>query len=129
MNDLTEKWKNGELPIGWYYTKLWEGCNIIDEFIGNQFLRYDDSDIVEVIAPVPSYEEWQRVLHYAGKYECEYTSCVMDYENLKEENKMLRDSAKRWQTMYENLKKEGEDVVNKYDSLVMDTLKRDLSND
>ena len=60
MTDLTEKWKKGELPSGWYYTKLWKGCNVIDKFIGNQFLRYDDSDIVEVIAPVPSYDENQQ---------------------------------------------------------------------
>ena len=52
-----------------------------------------------------------------------------DYGYLSEENKMLRDSAKHWQTMYENLKKEYEDVIKKYDSLVMDTLKRDLNND
>ena len=62
MTDLTEQWKKGKLPDGWYYTKLWKGCNVIDKFIGNQFLRYDDSDIVEVFAPVPSYEEWQKLL-------------------------------------------------------------------
>lgn len=59
MTDLTEQWKKGELTSGWYYTKLWKGCNVIDYFIGNQFLRYDDSDIDEVLAPVPSYEEWK----------------------------------------------------------------------
>lgn len=59
MTDLTEQWKKGELPSGWYYKELWKGYNVIDKFIGNQFLRYDDSDIVEVIAPVPSFEEWQ----------------------------------------------------------------------
>lgn len=40
--------------------------------------------------PVPSYEEWRRTFHYAGKYEHEYTSCVIDYENLKEENQQLK---------------------------------------
>lgn len=94
MTDLTEQWKKGELLSGWYYTKLWKGCNVIDKFIDNQFLRYDDSDIVEVLAPVPSYQEWQRILHYAGKYEYEYTSCVMDYENLKQENQRLKDLLK-----------------------------------
>jgi hypothetical protein len=59
MTDLTEQWKKGDLPSGWYYTKLWKGCNVIDYFIGNQFLRYDDSDIVEIIAIVPSYDEWK----------------------------------------------------------------------
>ena len=102
MTDLTEQWKKGELPSGWYYTKLWKGCNVIDKFIGNQFLRYDDSDIVEVIAPVPSYEEWQRILQYAGKYEYEYTSCVMDYENLKQENQQLKKLLKECQNYIVN---------------------------
>lgn len=68
-DNLTEQWKKGELPSGWYYTKLWKGCNVIDYFIGNQFLRYDDSDIVEVIAPVPSYDEWKRKCDEATNYE------------------------------------------------------------
>lgn len=55
---LTEQWKKGELPSGWYYIKLWKGCNVIDYFIGNQFLRYDDSDIDEILTPLPSYDEW-----------------------------------------------------------------------
>lgn len=41
--------------------------------------------------PVPSYEEWQRIFHYASKYEYEYTSCAMDYENLKQENQQLKE--------------------------------------
>lgn len=48
-------------------------------------------NITEVLAPVPSYEEWQRTFHYAGKYEHEYTSCVMEYENLKQENQQLKE--------------------------------------
>ena len=128
MTDLTEQWKKGELPSGWYYTKLWKGCNIIDKFIGNQFLRYDDSDIVEVIAPVPSYEEWQRVLHYAGKYECEYTSCVMDYENLKEENQQLKELLKECKAnfMYrkqlleklEELENPTKDIVSRINTII-----------
>lgn len=49
-----------------------------------------------------------------------------DYGYLSEENKILRDSAKHWQTMYENLKKEYEEAVKAYDDLVMETLKKDL---
>lgn len=50
--------------------------------------------------PVPSYEEWQRILHYAGKYEFEYTSCVMDYENLKEENTKLKKLLKKHRDIF-----------------------------
>ena len=77
MTDLTKKWRKGELPIGWYYTKLWKGCNVIDKFIGNQFLRYDDSDIVEVITPVPSYEEWKKLKDTL--YKCREKLDRLDY--------------------------------------------------
>jgi predicted nucleic acid-binding Zn-ribbon protein len=49
-----------------------------------------------------------------------------DLGYLSEENKMLRDELKHWKLMYENLKKEYEDAVNKYDQLVMETVTRDL---
>jgi hypothetical protein len=52
-----------------------------------------------------------------------------DYGYLSERDKMLRDTAKHWQTMYENLKKEYESVVKQYDALVMETLKKDLCNE
>ena len=86
MSDLTEKLKAGELEPAYYYVRIQDGS------IMNIF--FDENNIVdingwEVLGAVPSYEEWQRIFHYAGKYEYEYTSCVMDYENLKEENKNL----------------------------------------
>lgn len=31
------------------------------------FVDFEDNDIEEVLAPVPSYDEWQRIFHYAGK--------------------------------------------------------------
>lgn len=100
---LTEQWKKGELPSGWYYTELWKGCNVIDKFIGNQFLRYDDSDIVEVIASVPSYEEWQ-----ATNEENKNLYKMLDVLNrqldslLKEdnENQQLKELLKECMTMF-----------------------------
>lgn len=49
--DLTQAWKNGELEEGAYYVKLESGK--IDIY----FMLYDDDcdEIVEVLAPVPSY--------------------------------------------------------------------------
>lgn len=91
-NTLTEQWKKGELPSGWYYTKLWKGCNVIDYFIGNQFLRYDDSDIVEVLAPVPSYDEWkaaQEQLHKEGIW---YTE--ISHKKVLKENAQLKELLK-----------------------------------
>lgn len=66
MTNLTEQWKKRTLPSGVYYIKLIGGdilpafCNT--EYILKQFQTmrgiYDMADI-EVLAPVPSYEEWQ----------------------------------------------------------------------
>lgn len=63
---------------------------------------------------MPSYEEWQRILHYAGKYEFEYTSCVMDYENLKEENTKLKELLKecrKWIGVERNFAVPNEKVI------------------
>ena len=100
---LTEQWKKGKLPSGFYYVKN-EFGNIFPadysedyDCIGDRVIKdffTEVSEIKEVLEPVPSYEEWQRALHYAGKYEFEYTSCAMDYENLKEENTKLKELLK-----------------------------------
>lgn len=85
---LTEQWKKGELSSDWYYTKLWKGCNVIDYFIGNQFLRYDDSDIIEVIASVPSYDELQNMNKAVNE-------CMAASIKLVEENKQLKELLKK----------------------------------
>ena len=95
MSDLTEQWNKGELPEGDYYIKRRNGYLPYDNIDSHGVWRNSiDEDIIEVLAPVPSYEEWQRIFHYASKYEYEYTSCAMDYENLKQENAELKDLLK-----------------------------------
>ena len=88
---LTEQWKKGELKEGWYYINDSQIDYKYSKHSSVDFFITPHEDIKEVLAPVPSYEEWQRTFHYAGKYEHEYTSCVMDYENLKQENQHLKD--------------------------------------
>ena len=98
---LTEKWDKGELPEGDYYIKRRNGDFLYDNIDTSGVWRNSiDEDILEVLAPVPSYDEWQRIFHYAGKYEYEYTSCVMDYENLKQENKQLKELLKECEEMF-----------------------------
>ena len=59
---LTEQWKKGELPDGFYYFKMPDGAiEIASEY---RLIRYNltkDSSKIEVLAPVPSYEEWQEL--------------------------------------------------------------------
>lgn len=92
MTDLTDKWKKGELSIGWYYIKLWKGCIVIDHFImSDQFLRYDNSDIVEIVAPVPSYDEWKDL---KSKLQLKETTYDFDTARLEAENLQLKELLK-----------------------------------
>lgn len=65
---LTEQWKKGELPEGHYYIKTRNETNI-DEYI--QWYKDHGTpseksfayfNVQQVLAPVPSYEEWQEKL-------------------------------------------------------------------
>ena len=61
---LTEQWKKGELEEGWYYIELNEPFDKIHKDIsyyslGSFDIEVDSNYIIEVLAPVPSYEEWQ----------------------------------------------------------------------
>ena len=93
---LTEQWKKGELEDGWYYVYLkhLEMFDIAGSSTLSGILERGNGGSIEVIAPVPIYDEWKRIFHYAGKYEHEYTSCVMDYEKLKQENQQLKELLK-----------------------------------
>lgn len=60
MTDLTEKWKAGELPHGAFYVKIY-GVVLIDFFDATKlkFVRFEESAIEEVLAPVPRYNKLQ----------------------------------------------------------------------
>ena len=87
ISDLTEQWKKGELERGWYYIKtLLRGRYVVDFYYGNDVDRWldrYDEEIKEVLAPVPSYDEWV-YLHKARNDAHEIV------ESLTKENKQLR---------------------------------------
>ena len=58
MTDLTEKWKKGELKFGAYYVNRLEEHRI---WLYNDRSKTPEfqHEIYEILAPVPSYEEWQ----------------------------------------------------------------------
>lgn len=59
---LTEKWDKGELPEGDYYIKRRNGDFLYDNIDTSGVWRNSiDEDIEEVLAPVPSYNEWQQL--------------------------------------------------------------------
>jgi hypothetical protein len=55
MTNLTEQWKKGELPFGWYYIKIAD-IVFIDFFEGKVWKNKKDEYIDEVLAEVPSFE-------------------------------------------------------------------------
>jgi hypothetical protein len=57
MTNLTEQWKKGELPFGWYYIKIAD-IVFIDFFEGKVWKNKKDEYIDEVLAEVPSFEQW-----------------------------------------------------------------------
>ena len=59
---LTEQWDKGKLPEGDYYIKRRNGDIIYDNIdTGGVWRNSIDEDIEEVLVPVPSYEEWQKM--------------------------------------------------------------------
>ena len=68
---LTEQWKKGELPTGYYYVKnefnnifpsdYSESYDCINDAVIKDFFT-EVSEIKEVLEPVPSYEEWKAKL-------------------------------------------------------------------
>jgi hypothetical protein len=87
--NLTEQWKKGELPEGWYWVKIKTWCECIDRlyYTSDIFLDGDvpvDNDkIIEVLAPVPSYDEWK------ASY-----NCMLENEVLRLKNAQLKKSLK-----------------------------------
>ena len=58
---LTEQWKKGELESGFYYVylKYLEMFDIAGSSTLSGILERGNENSIEVLAPVPSYEEWQ----------------------------------------------------------------------
>lgn len=68
MTYLTDKWKNDELDCGVYYVQSYDGV-VFPSVYSAEYDSVNDTeikdfwyeivDIEKVLAPVPSYEEWQ----------------------------------------------------------------------
>ena len=87
---LTEQWKKGKLPYGRYYVELaYNGNSIImAEYWWDKTLTLDDhqysrEEVKRILAPVPSYEEWQ------ASY-----NCMLENEVLRLKNAQLKELLK-----------------------------------
>lgn len=57
--ELTEEWKAGKLPAGWYYLNFENGeIELQNNCIGG-FLMSRDNKVMQVLAPVPTYDEYK----------------------------------------------------------------------
>ena len=98
---LTEQWKKGELKEGWYYIELNESFDKIHKDIsyyslGSFDIEVDSNYIIEILAPVPSYEEYLE-----SESHCAVYSEVN--KSLKEKNVKLKE-----------LLKEAKDIIEWY---------------
>lgn len=93
---LTEQLKKGELEAGWYYVKNeFENIFISEysedyDYIGDKVVKdffTEVSEITEVIAPVPSYKEWQDTEN-RSLLTTEFSN---EIDELNEENQKLKD--------------------------------------
>lgn len=105
MTDLTEQWNKGKLPEGDYYIKRRNGDLPYDNIDSKGVWRNSiDEDIVEVLAPVPTFEEWQASEKYNKHLEekikiyerkdKQATETSIAYNELLEENAQLKELLK-----------------------------------
>lgn len=83
---LTEQWKKGELEQGYYYTTV-EDYNGVSRNIANYYNKdicFHHILVKEVLAPVPSYEEWQHQQMSLRMTIDDYKNVVDICEQLKE---------------------------------------------
>ena len=120
VQDLTEKWKNGELEDGLYYCELAcfdykpaiarckSGCIGLASFSKSE----------EVLAPVPSYDEWQELKEHCKVLKEALTNheeirngLYNECDNLEKENQQLKTLLREWMHFYPIILYEHEDTL------------------
>lgn len=87
--ELTKEWKAGKLPAGWYYLKLENGeIELQNNCIGG-FLMSCNNRVIQILAPVPTYDEYKAMQEQLNKEGTWYTE--ISYKKIKKENNQLRD--------------------------------------
>lgn len=94
---LTEQWKDGTLDYGWYYIKVYWGAGydvVFDNYNATtrEFVDFDKKAIKEVLAPVPSYEEFVQQREF-----------VKDHQKVLIKNMNLKQQLDELQTEKNNL--------------------------
>lgn len=99
---LTEQWNKGKLPEGDYYIKRRNGYLPYDNIDSRGVWRNSiDEDVVEVLAPVPSYEEWNQLHKFLEEFNA--LEVAKENEQLKGYNEYLRNIIKECEPYIENV--------------------------
>lgn len=88
---LTEQWKDGELPVGSYYINLVGNVERVDFFRGLGWERTKDFGIEEVLAPVPSYEQFIGLMDDSKELDKAYDKINLLEKKLKIATKALKE--------------------------------------
>ena len=122
MTDLTDKWKKGELPSGYYYVKnefgnifpsdYSENYDCISDTVIKDFFT-EVSEIKEVLEPVPSYEEYTKLKEELKDYEYQHKQDGICYDDIfcklelaRKENRQLKERLKKTQELELEVRKE-----------------------
>lgn len=78
---LTEQWRDGTLPLGTYYILNIYGDEEIDMSVAVGEL-WNNTDLKEVLAPVPSYDEYKQLVSNSDESPTEQ---VLNLQNMVED--------------------------------------------
>lgn len=109
MTNLTEQLKKGELPEGHYYVK--DGENMIAEYLDGYFYNNGNpmtsfsGGVDEVLAEVPTFEEWQarekynkhleEIIKVYDRKDKQATETSIAYNEMAKENEELKEILER----------------------------------
>ena len=99
---LTEQWREGTLDDGYYYLKMKDKEVVIDhtEYIfWAKEIRWENKDnnyIKEVLAPVPSYEDWKKLDDELKEMACKNDTLAMENGRLEKQLAIATNALKQY---------------------------------
>jgi hypothetical protein len=80
--ELTEQWRKGTLEIGWYFIRIKDG-RCVKDYFKKKFEVFFDTYIEEVLAKVPTYDQFVELTEKVEKLEKENAELLEKIEELK----------------------------------------------
>ena len=87
---LTEQWREGTLDNGFYYVRSGWSAFIEIRYLGEAFFEGN----IEVLSPVPSYEEYQDIIQQNVNQEAAIETYIEDIKRLQEQLKEVNEVLK-----------------------------------